>query len=123
MVVRSSSGGSKSISPPHQVADRAIQPLSQWREHGRGRFRAHRRRHQLGAGCARVTQRRHLELDRDQSQLLDGARTPDAAVTHERNRLAVELREEVIERVLQPRHDPSPRLPVSPRTGPDAYFR
>ncbi len=50
-----------------------------------------------------MSQRRHLELDTDEAQLLDRPRSPGVAIADERDRLAVELGEDLVERVLQHR--------------------
>src|SRR6202049_667087 len=51
----------------------------------------------------RGTNRCHLNLDSRRAKLLDGSRTHDASVAHERSSLAVPLRIDPIDRVFQHR--------------------
>ena len=88
--------------PPQEIRDHRVEALVQWGEHlGGERIGLPGGDHQLRKDVDGMTERGHLELHGDQAQLFYGSRPADVAVADERHRLAVELREHVVHRVLE----------------------
>src|ERR1700729_1761387 len=91
------------LCPPREIACRGVQALVERGEDleverllGVARLDHHRRQY-----VNRVAQRSHFQLHRYQAQLLDRARSAGVAVADKAHRLPVQLREDLVERVLQ----------------------
>jgi hypothetical protein len=104
-VLRRRSGLTKRVCPPGQVRGEHLEPLTERSEEldverdAGGTDGSH----DVGQDVNRVPQRRHLELDGDEANLLDRSGAAHVAIADERHGLAVELGERVVERVLEQR--------------------
>ena len=87
--------------PPGQVVEHCVGHLLQMRQILERRLALHHGIEVAAADVHRMPDGRHLQLDRDQAQLLHGARAADAAIAHEGDRLAVVLAVGVVQGVLQ----------------------